>query len=341
MPRIFGRRVILISENVEKYFKCNDHFQIIGLDDTHPKPPKESIGDFPLLLEYYFDIDDKEKRRLLNDMNVSAHDQFKERLLISSFHQNKVHEIKILLTLFTYSIFHEYNLNSQELAWFTSFSEFGIHWGQKFYTPGEIKFKDDDGFSTPSAPMIPQVDEQTYYQRKFYRFPGQGDAGGEFSLPDNILTLFDTYYALEPEARKAFYQATNLFYQAMDIWHKSRSLSYAALTSSLETLIVYDHRNESLYPCGSCGNTQYHVMENFRTFLGVNKETPDKELKKYVNELYKMRSNILHSGYLLLSDLNTPGHYSFKESYETARMRSLVTLVKLRLIYWLKTVNEK
>ena len=55
----FGRTVILVSENTDKYFKYNNHFQIIGLDDTYPKPPKGGIGHFPLVLEYNIDIDEQ------------------------------------------------------------------------------------------------------------------------------------------------------------------------------------------------------------------------------------------------------------------------------------------
>ncbi|MFC1933465.1 hypothetical protein ACFLXU_07625, partial [Chloroflexota bacterium] len=134
-------------------------------------------------------------------------------------------------------------------------------------------------------------------------------------------------------------QACNLFYQAFDIWFQSHSLSYAALISCLESLIVFEHRDDHPAPCCTCGSTQYHVMENFRSFLGIDNDNPDPERKKYINDLYKMRSNILHLGYMLLRDSHSPGYYSYKELEEIERMSNLVTVVRKRLVDWLLNVH--
>lgn len=334
MPVEFSRKVIMVSERIDKYFKYADIFQITSLYETNPEA-RGRILHFPLVLEYNVNIDENKVESLILDMEVEAPITFKRTLLLPSFHINKVHEIKILLTLFTHSIFFEYNTGAPEQAWFSSFDDFKVHWGQKRYDTGNLDALDPTSFSSPNTAEFPRVQAQQYYDRKFYRFPGQTNQGEDFTLPDNIESLFDAYYSLEPEAKRAFYQASNLFYQAMDIWSQSHSLSYTALISSLETLIQYDHRNDHSDKCCTCGTTQYHVRENFRSFLGIEKHNPILKQKRFVNDLYDMRCDILHRGYLLLSDLHMPGYESYQETDEFARMRNLVTIVKIRLINWL------
>lgn len=334
MGREFGRVVILATEDIKGHFKYKDDFQIIALDDSHPKP-NGAVGHFPLVIEYFVEVNEEEEKLLKEDMNVSAHDTLKDRLNVGSFHRAKIDEIKILLTLFTHTVFFEYNNKTQELGWFSSFGSGGVHWGQKFYTPGTIDYRDLEGFSSPDLHDIPLRDSKQYFERKLYSFPGQTTAGESFHLPDIINELFDAYFNFEKEAKKAFLQSSSLFYQCMDIWHKSKSLAYAALISSLETLVHYNHRNEKPDHCDTCGSDQYHVLKKFMSFLDINEKQGDIKYKNYVNMLYGKRSKILHRGHLLLSDLSAPGYYSFHESEEEAILRNLVFIVKRRLIRWL------
>ena len=340
MTRKFSRDLIMCSIDIEGYYRFQDKFQIFGLDDTHPKPTS-GVGDFPLIIEYWTDIDEEEKKKHIEDMHVSAHESVKDMLDEISYFQSACDEIMILLSLFTTSIFFKYNWKMQECAWFTPFGQSGTYWGQKLYSPGKLDFSDVESFSEPDFPMIPQVNSEDYskkYYRQIVRYPGQNTGGQSYCMPDSIDSLFSNYYRLDSEARIAFLRAATFFYQACNIWFKSRSLSYTALISSIEALIYYEYMGVKYKTCGKCNLIQYRVMKKFRTFFKVEEKKGSWE-RKYINMLYTKRSNLLHNGFLFEGDLSTPGYYSENESEENAILRNLLRIIRQRIIRWLANFN--
>ncbi len=262
MTRNFGRDYILSTIDIGGYYKFGEVFQIIALDDSHPKPPKQSLGHFPLAIEYSFEINKEQRGHLLKDIWVEADEKLKERLVDASYYKSKREEIMALMSLFTPSLFFIYNRDIQELSWF---AQLGgncnkICWGQKFYSPEKTNIEDRDSFSKPAIKAISRIKASEYYD-KLFTYPGQNIANEEFALPDIIDTLFEKYYTLEKEAQLVFLQATTLFYQSMKIWFESKSLTYTALISSLETLVNYDYSGVKYAPCENCKTTQYQVMK--------------------------------------------------------------------------------
>jgi hypothetical protein len=288
------------------------------------------------VIEYSFEINKEQREQLLENMCVEAHRIFRERLIDGSYYKSKREEIMVLLTLFTPSLFFVYNRNIQELSWFAPIGSdcHKICWGQRFYSPGEVKIIDQGDFSKPGMKEISRIEASEYYGRLF-TYPGQNTADEEFSLPDNIDTQFEKYYTLEPEAQSAFLQASTFFYQSMNIWFESKSLTYVALITCLETLIHYEYRGVKHDPCENCKTTQYQVMKKFRAFLNVDDLLPGDKTRKYVNMLYTFRSQTLHRGYILVGDSSIPGYYSLTEADEKARMMNLVSITRKRLLKWL------
>ncbi len=336
MTRNFGRDYILSTIDIGGYYKFGEVFQIIALDDSHPKPPTQSLGHFPLAIEYSFEINKEQRGHLLKDIWVEADEKLKERLVDASYYKSKREEIMALMSLFTPSLFFIYNRDIQELSWF---AQLGgncnkICWGQKFYSPEKTNIEDRDSFSKPAIKAISRIKASEYYD-KLFTYPGQNIANEEFALPDIIDTLFEKYYTLEKEAQLVFLQATTLFYQSMKIWFESKSLTYTALISSLETLVNYDYSGVKYAPCENCKTTQYQVMKKFRAFLNVEDLPPGDKNRKYVNMLYELRSQILHRGNILLGDSSIPGYYSFKEAEEVALLMNIVSIIRKRLLRWL------
>ena len=81
MTRGFGRECILSTLDIDGYYRFGDVFQIIALDDSHPKPPTRGLGHFPLVMEYSFELNEGQRSQLLEDMCVEATEQFKNRLI--------------------------------------------------------------------------------------------------------------------------------------------------------------------------------------------------------------------------------------------------------------------
>lgn len=335
MTREFGRKYILSTIDIQGYYKFRDVFQIIAVDDSHPKP-STACGHFPLLIEYSVEIDKEQREQLLDNMCVDGHRVVREMLTDGSCHKSKSEEIMVLLTLFTPSLFFVYNRDMQELSWFCALGSDcqKICWGQKFYYQGEGHAIDLNDFSKPDIKEISRVEASNYYGRLF-TYPGQNTAGEGFSLPDIIDTLFEKYYALEAEGQLAFLQASTLFYQSMRIWFKSRSLTYAALISCLETLIHYEYRGVNYDACPQCKTKQYQVMKKFRDFLNVDHLSPEDSTRKYVKKLYDLRSEILHQGYIFAGDLSVPGYYSVTEAEERTLLMKVVSITRRRVLDWL------
>lgn len=327
------RDIIFSSQDIEGCYRFDNFFQISSLSGDHKKPP-ESTGDFPLLLEFAIEINEQERHKLADQACVIANDKLKLQLTDGTYLTSKRDEIIFLLSLFTRLRFFVYS--KLDKSWFISFTTHDdqLHWGQKAYFTSGIPLGVQSTFSTPAAMLIPSEPCSNYFDMHF-AFPWQGVAGRRFYLPDNIDTLFKKYQTIEPEAKKAFLSSCTLFYHSLKIWFESKSLTYSALISCLETLISYEYRNNKYSACKECKSTQYQVMAKFRNFFNVDDLSTDDASRKYIKMFYDYRNNILHKGLIFKSDEATPGYNTPKEAEEESMLKALVTITRKRILTWL------
>ncbi len=207
-----------------------------------------------------------------------------------------------------------------------------VQWGQQGYFYKGFQSNIDD-FTSPKVASIKQIDPNEYFNR-YGRSTDQ-----EYDLPNNIGNLFDVYYSLEEEAKKSFLCSSSLFDQGVEMWSEHPSLSFAAMVSSLETLVHFDNRKEKIERCKECGQGIYGVVKTFRDFF--NKYgSPSPEFRKYALKVYKYRSKILHRGELFLGEVYPRRFGSFDGFEDDELRRSIIRTCRICLINWLLTNNN-
>lgn len=340
MSKIYRREIVFSYAPLKGYFRFKDIFQILPPDASLPQQPFSS-GHNPIIIEISYDKPDTEYYDYPTNSGVIKNP-------IPSWqsdmtHANiKIEEIIRLLTVFTNYPFFIYKL---EHAWFipSNGDDFGQSvWGQTSYHCPEFD-KNIKDFSTHPHQKIELKNLQNYHT---------WTPDKPINFPENLDYLFEKYYSLTDEKKESFDSACILFCNGVDLLFKMNSLAFAALISTIETLIDSDSApiktcskcnsvTESPFRCDNCGNYYWGVRAKFRKFL-QDYGPDDPEIKKYANKIYTIRSSILHGGKLLLGDLFKYSALKNDDTfYEGLELRHLVVFTRICLINWLLTHDQK
>jgi hypothetical protein len=241
-----------------------------------------------------------------------------------------------LLSTITWSVFRP--ATTSRTAWFTDYPGGGLP------TYGVTRYVANLGtnqeFSPTNAPLPLQVPFDRYYAAWGTRLAVE--------VPDVLTLLLDIAYGLGGEADDAFQAALTLFNHGLDVAPMSRSLSFAATVSALETLVAYEDRACAVERCGECQQPRFRVSRKFQDFVikfGYRSETP--EAKRKAQALYASRSKLLHEGTLRLADdprhpfwmMHAVGgpapmdvHKPYKEMWELGELRAIT---RICFVNWL------
>ena len=133
----------------------------------------------------------------------------------------------------------------------------------------------------------------------------------EIVFPDIITLLLDSYFTFTDDKLDSLRKTIILFYKSYELESVSSSMSLVAMISAIETIVRYVNKNFKVDVCNECGNKKYKVSKQYRDFLlKYSGEKDHTKKKKYIDDIYSLRSNIVHNGYLFFSDysLNTLDH---------------------------------
>ena len=125
-----------------------------------------------------------------------------------------------------------------------------------------------------------------------------------------------------------------LYCHANDVWHISKSLSYVAAVSCLETLIDYDHRDDPKIICDNCNQQIYSVRQKFLGFM-KNYGNNSAEFRKYSDSIYKIRSAISHTGGLLSDDIVWDSVTSQNRATDWAALFRIQSISRICMLNWL------
>jgi len=313
-------------------YRYKDIFQLLPPDKEAPTP-HVVVGHYPLIIEYRFEKPETEyyptwEEGLKEQFKDPIKDPMEFEITLLTTGQRKVNELTCLLSVL--SNFRLFNYGAEQ-AWVIPMgdvyptSDRKILMGQHFYSYPEFVSSISE-FSMPDSTPMKYCEPRDYYRDHYFR---------PFDLPSCIDVLLTKYIRLNDEAKKAFDSSCILFCNAIDIWTQMASLSFAAFVSSLETLINYEHRNVTEKRCSECGQPQYQVRQKFLSFLH-DFGSPEPTFKKYADEIYQYRSKILHSGKLLLADLErNMFSFSNEEHNEDMFRRQLINNTRICLVNWL------
>lgn len=330
------RKLLVMSElPVAHSYRYKDLFQIFPAPEGAPLPPA-MIGHYPFVLEFFFDPPDEER----SDPNG--------RVLPKYIGENEVasqtaKEIILILTALTTNTFFQY---SSRQSWFfpqgtrdqeTPTTNKASVWGQEMYSLSGYNVPDDaldgDEFSQATEETIPLIDPNTYFNR-FGR--GSEDT---LDLPESITDSLDKYYEMDEEAKKAFLSSCSLFTQSQQLWSDHQSLSFASAVSALETLIHFDHKDDEVEICTTCGQNRYRVLAKFKEFMKTY-GSPDPKFRKFAGKVYEYRSKILHQGKLFLGEIEPIRFASFDGMEDRDLRGRLNSICRICMNNWIVAYEE-
>ena len=129
-----------------------------------------------------------------------------------------------------------------------------------------------------------------------------GYDGRGLRVPKDLANSLLLYKALSPASKAKFDRATYWMDMASRQWDISISLSFTALVSAIESLTERGDQHHTI--CTICGGDCQHEVPGatarFRDFLEAH--APGAALQSRRNEMYSLRSGILHGSDLMQID---------------------------------------
>ncbi|MCC2643564.1 MAG: hypothetical protein K0S45_3977 [Nitrospira sp.] len=203
-----------------------------------------------------------------------------------------------------------------------------IKWVQQFFFAklGKVVI---DVLSPPASQKLDEMEPEEYY--------GQvGHDGKGLRIPADLDQSICHYLQLSPKNRAKFDRATFWLDMASRQWTISISSSFASLVSAVESLT--DRGTTHRVYCEECkGDCQHEVpgvTERFRAF--IEKYAPGAALTKRRNEMYSLRSGILHGSDLMQLDQDLAFGWDPPWWNEREIHSELSALTRVAMRNWLK-----
>jgi hypothetical protein len=247
--------------------------QILPPPDDAPRAPVE-MADHPFILEFLVKVSDF--GRITNHRLMREHRQL--TLLLN-----------ILLAGRT-----SFQSRRSQHFWASVSDEGGstnIKWVQQLYFAklGNVVI---DELSPPAGEQLGEIEPDEYYSEV-------GHDGKGLRVPSDLDQSICRYLQLSPANRAKFDRTIFWMDMASRQWNISVSSSFASLVSAVESLT--DRGIIHRVYCEKCRRECQHetpgATERFRTFF--EKYSPGPALRKRRNEMYSLRSGILHGGDLM------------------------------------------
>jgi hypothetical protein len=306
------RAVLFASRPVTGWYTAPDG--VIGLRPAPPSAPRPKdgmLGKHPFLIEYRY--------RGSNDVFVGMQRSFRVgrewAWVLNSILTDAISVVS----------------NRGRHHWVLVPSDEGdtmpvrVVWAQESYHIAEGLPPLGDDPSIPDGPPIPRRVTGAYYGDSALR------VGTELDLPDSIDTTLTRLQALPQPERQRYLRAAQWLFVANELWDVQISSWYIGLVTAIEALAFTEDRPD---PCPACGRDRSEaVTRRFKDFL--ERFAPGVGNRSVINELYRVRSSLVHGGDLLHHD--DPYGMSFKPVAleERARMDRLSRAVKVAMINWL------
>jgi hypothetical protein len=203
-----------------------------------------------------------------------------------------------------------------------------IKWVQQFFFPKSGKAVIDE-FSLPASEHLEQVGPEEYYTKV-------GHDGKGLRVPTDLDPSICSYTALSAGNRVKFDRATFWMDIASRQWHISVSASFAALVSAIESLT--ERGDSHKFDCPICGKRAQHEVpgptRRFKDFFDIY--APGATLKKRRDDMYSLRSDILHGSYLMQLDQDRASGWDPPWWNEYELHTELWSLTRIALRNWLK-----
>ncbi len=187
-----------------------------------------------------------------------------------------------------------------------------------------------DALSAPAATQLDELDPEAYDKML-------GNDGMGLRVPADLDETICLYEGLSSSNREKFDRAAFWFSTSSRMWDISMSAAFAALVSAIESLTATGNVHD--FTCPICGLPTNHRVPGptklFRNFLATY--APSASLAKERDDMYDLRSNLVHGGHVVELDREipfmgwTPPGFNERQKYS-----DLWGLTRAALRNWLK-----
>ncbi len=343
--RKYHCNLIFCKSPLKKKYRFKDIFQIIPLPKEFDLTTDNS-AHYPILLEYWIDLDK------VKPLNLKELEYLKDFVPEPTLQNNWLNKIVRLLTVFTN---HNFFIYDNEEGWFKTLNlqipneeknNISSSWGMNFYYNEEMQKR----LVINKLTNIDLEDIGEEIHNEYFQKPNIDDINKEITISKYTNAMFEAFFLLNEMERKYFDSAVTLIYNGQQIKDKMRSLAFLSFISSIETMTSLEFKDKqkeihlkcescktienSPFLCAKCDGPIWGVSQQFKSYL--NKYlTSDPNANSIINNLYDIRSKIVHKGQLLLGDSFIDWDKNKKQSEEYKTLISLMQYSKISLIKWL------
>jgi hypothetical protein len=292
-------KIIFSPVIIEKYFRYKNEFQILPAPSYAPKIDRSYIGaSHPFTLEYSF----------LKSTNI----------WINSFRSSKkYHEIVLLLnSLLKHGIELIPNSQKQEWAMIIGENNFKCEYLHLGYQLNETDNRTKDGLGFTITNNYEQFNFNNF--EEYYSKPSYSSDDFNEYLPSNFTSSIEKYHLLPKDKKEKFLNSSYWTQVASNVFSTSMSVAFSSLVTSIEVFLpdpkercLECNKPVSDEICSVCSQPSAGPTKYFREFIEAHSPGIDVKLR---NELYNLRSSILHGGKLMTSDQKYLGHQHNSES---------------------------
>lgn len=122
------------------------------------------------------------------------------------------------------------------------------------------------------------------------------------TFQEKLTDVLDSFYSLPEDDQRTVYSAIVLVANGIKLGVQHQSIGFVSFISSIETMIDFENKQAKKEFCEACGQPKYSVRKKFLDYLAKYVSRTDTSKKKF-DRLYKLRSNIAHTGKLFLMDV--------------------------------------
>jgi hypothetical protein len=162
----------------------------------------------------------------------------------------------------------------------------------------------------------------------------------KLKMPSDINGYTDKLYNLPRRERDKFFDACFSYQFAQQNFRRTPSVSLVALVNCVEIMMRDEITSGYCKDAGKRCPAKKDVVAKFRKFFERNLVNPlPPERRKFLNSIYRSRSNFVHKALLGEGPLRGPKYMSFgKEDVIAEQLNELEILVNAGLISWLDNI---
>jgi hypothetical protein len=332
--RKFHKAIFFTKVPITGFYRFNDVFQIYPAEMK--KIPKSKLqAHFPNIIEFW----------TTDEENLPIPDIYKEFGIFEEWHGKyalgilKQDKIYSLLSTFTNNEFFIYKdisgiwgypilSEENELPTITEQSKWCMPLFNYKGLGDDLRI---DRFTELAYPEINKIDHLQYYLHD----PNLDFNKGEpIILPKTIDKMFESYYSLKGFELDFVNTACDYINTALELRTKRKTFSLIAAFTAIETMVNLENLNVENKRCTECGQPVYSVSKKFRDYLlKYIGDLPSN--KKKFNDLYSLRSKIVHTGIQLKTEklfVEIPEEIQEKEHITRIE---ILQIAKLSITNWL------